>query len=139
MKTLEQLLGCYEDSTFDGRFSGRFAQFVPDDKLAAFGLCLAEGVEPGTREVKEFTRENVLEQLKEDVAFGFEKALNKRGISAGLMYEVVGQWNKILEEGLEDFSSYAMYGLPLFKATAIKYGFDNPIGGDSGREDKYNG
>jgi len=30
-----------------------------------------------------------------------------------------------------------MYGLPLFKATAIKYGFPNPIGDDSGSERKY--
>lgn len=32
---------------------------------------------------------------------------------------------------------YAFYGLPLFKATAVKYGWDNPIGEDSGRERKY--
>lgn len=38
---------------------------------------------------------------------------------------------------LEDFDSYAMYGLPLFKATAVKYGFDNPIGDDTGAEDYY--
>ena len=30
------------------------------------------------------TREDVLKQLKGDLAFGFEKALNKRGISASL-------------------------------------------------------
>ena len=30
-----------------------------------------------------------------------------------------------------------MYGLPLFKATAEKYGFDNPIGDDTGRENYY--
>jgi hypothetical protein len=29
---------------------------------------------------------------------------------------------------------YQMYGLPLFKATALKYGWDNPIGEDSGSE-----
>ena len=55
------------------------------------------------------------------------------------MFEVVKMWNWILEEGLENFSDndYAQYGLPLFKATAIKYGFDNPIGTDSGCEFKY--
>lgn len=31
----------------------------------------------------------------------------------------------------------SFYGLPLFKATAVKYGWDNPIGEDSGRERKY--
>lgn len=45
----------------------------------------------------------------------------------------------ILEEGLEDWDEddYRFYGLPLFKATAVKYGWDNPIGEDSGRERKY--
>lgn len=48
-------------------------------------------------------------------------------------------WNYILEEGLEDWDEddYRFYGLPLFKATAVKYGWDNPIGEDSGRERKY--
>ena len=49
-------------------------------------------------------------------------------------------WNWILEEGFENYdedNGYAQYGLPLFKATAVKYGFDNPIGEDSGRESKY--
>ena len=49
-------------------------------------------------------------------------------------------WNRVLEEGLEDYpeDNYAMYGLPLFKATAEKYSWENPIGEDSGSEDYYN-
>ena len=85
------------------------------------------------------TRENILKQLREDVDFGFEKALSQLGLSAGIMYEVVHMWNWILEEGLEDFDEYAQHGLPLFKATAVKYGFDNPIGNDHGNERKYAG
>lgn len=79
-----------------------------------------------------------MKQLEEDVRFGFEKALNQRGISASLMFECVMMWNYILEEGLEDWDEddYGFYGLPLFKATAVKYGWDNPIGEDSGREKK---
>lgn len=34
-------------------------------------------------------------------------------------------------------NDYRFYRLPLFKATAVKYGWDNPIGEDSGRERKY--
>jgi len=87
-----------------------------------------------------FTRENVLKQLKEDLEFAFEKALDRRGISSSFMFEVIKMWNNILEEGLEDWSddNYAMYGLPLYKATALKYGFENPIGDDTGAEEKYN-
>ena len=55
------------------------------------------------------------------------------------MFDVVHKWNKVLEEGLEDWDEdhYAMYGLPLFKATAVKYGWDNPIGDAEGNESEY--
>lgn len=141
MKTLEQLIKDYKDSTLDGRQSYRFAQFLTFDKLTKFGLEPEDGVteEEWNKNVKPFTRENVLTQLEEDVAFGFEKALDKRGISSWMMFECVKFWNNILEEGLENWSdsNYAMYGLPLFKATAVKYGWDNPIGSDTGNENKY--
>lgn len=136
MKTLEQVAQDYKSETLDGRDISRLANFIPESQLKDFGVELKEEY-VGKHKAKKFTRANILKQLKEDVAFGFEKALNQRGISAGLMYEVVSMWNWILEEGLEDFDEYAQYGLPLFKATAVKYGFDNPIGNDTGSEYKY--
>ena len=141
MKTLEQISESYKSNTLDGRDLNRLAQFIPFNMLSSFGLELKEGVteEEWNKNVKEFTKENVLMQLEKDVDFGFEKALGQRGISAGLMAEVVQMWNWILEEGLEDFNEYPMYGLPIFKATAIKYGFENPIGDDCGNEEKYAG
>jgi hypothetical protein len=139
MKTLEQIKE-RGSQTLDGRDFRRLSQFLTANQLKDFGFTLIESVsdDEWNKKVIPFTRENILIQLKEDVEFGFEKALNKRGISAGLMFETVRMWNWILEEGLEDFDSYAMYGLPLFKATALKYGWNNPIGNDSGSEDFYN-
>lgn len=141
MKTLEQIQEYMkEPKTIDGRDLYRLMQFIPEEKLADFGLDLKEEFK-GKHIHKEMTKENILEQLEEDVAFGFEKALNRRGISSGLMFNVVMMWNWILEEGLESYdeeAGYPQYGLPLFKATAVKYGFDNPIGEDTGsEEDKY--
>lgn len=138
MKTLEQIKEQYKSETIDGRDLHRLMQFIPEADLGAFGLKLKEEF-VGKHQHKEMTREAILDQLKKDVDFGFEKALNKRGISAGLMFEVVQMWNWVLEDGLEDFSEddYAQYGLPLFKATALKYGFPNPIGDDAGNEGKY--
>lgn len=117
-------------------------KFIPYNMIKDFGMEPNEeynNEERWNSTVVEFTRENVLKQLEEDVRFGFEKALNQRGISASLMFECVMMWNYILEEGLEDWDEddYRFYGLPLFKATAVKYGWDNPIGEDSGRERKY--
>ena len=140
MKTLEQIAKEYKSETLDGRDLTRLSIFIPYNMLNDFGIEPKDEYddeEIWNKHIKQFTRENILKQLEEDVDFGFEKALDKRGISSSLMYEVVRMWNWILEEGLEDFDSYAQYGLPLFKATAVKYGFDNPIGDDYGDEYEY--
>lgn len=142
MKTLKQVSEQYKSETLDGRDLNRLAKFIPFNQLDKFGFGLKDGVtkEEWNEKVLPFTRENILKQLEKDVDFGFKKALGKRGISSWLMFEVVRMWNWVLEEGLEDWSDdeYAMYGLPLFKATAVKYGWENPIGDDTGSEDEYN-
>ena len=53
------------------------------------------------------------------------------------MYEVIKMWLWILEDPLVDFEDYAYYGLPLYKTVALKYGFFNPIGEDTGKESYY--
>ena len=141
MKTIEEILKNYEEewATFlDDRFGARLCQFLTEEQIESIGFSINEEYK-GQHIPKEWTRENILEQLKDDVEFGFEKALDRRGISSGLMFDVVRKWNKVLEEGLEDWDEdhYAMYGLPLFKATAVKYGWDNPIGNDEGNESEY--
>ena len=137
MKTLEQIKERGSKS-LDGRDFSRLAQFIPEAELPEFGMSLREEY-IGKHVAIEFTREAVLAQLEKDVAFGFEKALDQRGISASIMFGVVCMWNWVLEEGLEDFdeNDYAQYGLPLFKQTAVKYGFDNPIGEHYGDENEY--
>lgn len=137
MKTLKEVKKLYKSQCIDGRDISRLAYYLEEEDFKDFGLELNPEYKGKHKPIK-FTKKNILIQLKNDVAFGFEKALNRRGISSSVMYEVVQMWNWILEEGLEDFDSYSMYGLPLFKATALKYGFDNPIGDDLGSEDKYN-
>lgn len=135
MKTLEQIKQ-YSMQTLDGRDLSRLAIFFTEDELKEKGLEYT-GTEPYKQE--EFTRDNVLKRLERDLEFAFEKALDKRGISALFMYQTIKMWNWVLEEGLEDWSDdcYAQYGLPLLKATAEKYGFDNPIGDDDGDEYQY--
>jgi len=139
MKTLQQVKDSYVGETLDGRDLHRLAQFIPFEMFPFCGMELKDDTtKEDLPETKEFTKENILIQLKEDVAFGFEKALNQRGLSSSMMANVVKMWNWILEEGLEDFDDYPMYGLPIFKATALKYGWENPIGEDSGSESEYN-
>ena len=136
MKTLEQIKNQYKSQTLDGRDLYRLARFIPEDQLGDYGLKLKEGAQ---HQHIPYTRENVLEQLEKDVSFGFEKALDQRGISASIMFDVVYMWNWILEEGLEEWDTeqYAQYGLPLFKATAVKYGFEDQIAGYEGDESRF--
>lgn len=138
MKTIEEILK-YESQALDGRDIGRLGSFMTHDQLKVVGLALAK---PDLEWVpEEYTRENVIKHLKDDLAFAFEKALNKRGLSAGMMFSVIKMWMWVLDEheDLVNWSddNYAMYGLPLFKAVALRYDLENPIGDDVGNEPHY--
>lgn len=128
MKTIDYIINNYkqfETSIFDDRFGRRLCAFLTVDQMEMIGWCLKNEELRAEHQVKEFTKENVIAQLKSDVEFGWEKACNHRGISAELMFNVVLAWCRILEDGLEtwDEENYAPYGTPLFKAVAEKYGW----------------
>lgn len=125
----------YAAEIIDNRDFSRLIRFFPAEDWKIFGFELKEGKDAPTP--IEYTKENVLKYLQSDLEFSFEKALGRRGISSNLMYEVIKMWMWVLEDDLYKFEEYAMYGLPLFKAVAVKYGFKNPIGEDSGSEGKY--
>ena len=82
--------------------------------------------DPATIDFEEYC--NVLKQLKEDVEFGYEKAVNERGISSSLMYMVVLDWCKVLDNEFSNWTAndYGDYGKPLFIAVANKYGWTLP-------------
>jgi hypothetical protein len=140
MLTKEQIIaavkGGRESEAFpDSRDYARLTEFFDSSEWPTFGFSIKEGATPTPP--KEFTEAAVREQLARDVAFGFEKALDQRGISAGAMYCVVRMWMWILEDELQNHDNYAQYGLPLLKAIAVKYDLPNPIGDDVGNEHKY--
>tara|TARA_B100000929_G_scaffold290599_1_gene284977 strand:+ start:108376 stop:108822 length:447 start_codon:yes stop_codon:yes gene_type:complete len=128
-----------EQTMIDPRSLVRLSQFMTVEQIEEAGLEFNSEEAKQNHEPKPFTEEAVIQQLKNDVEFGFEKALNKRGISASLMFQVVMFWNYVLQNELKDFdeNNYAQYGLPLFKQTAVLYGFENPIGDDDGDEFDY--
>ena len=133
MKTKNYVIENYKDFkvSLDDRFGSRFAQFLTKEEAAKLGIFTPDSIKSwDNSKVKEWTEDNVIAQLRDDVAFGFEKALDQRGISARLMFDTVRSWNKVLENDLAgwDESRYAQYGLPLLNATAVLYGFDNPTG-----------
>ena len=135
MKTQQQVLEAIKDKTFprDGglgsfgdRDYDRLVNYYPESEIGTFGFKLSEGANApgvGPWKVEEWTEENIVNQLKIDVAFGHEKAVDERGISSSLMYGVVNMWLWILEDGLyeepgQDFDNYAR---DFFAEVAEKY------------------
>ena len=136
-QVLEAIRNGRESRAIDGRDFARLADFFEVEHWDMLGLKLKEGAEPPTP--KAWIRTAIVDQLREDVGFGFENALNKRGISASCMHGVVCMWLWILEEDLPETGPqyYAQYGLPLLKATARRFGFTDETVSDAGTEYKY--
>lgn len=136
MRTFEELI---EHKREYGQYYSYLTDFFNEEQLEELGLnkSFLKDCVCGTIE---YNRENILDRLKESVNHGFYKALQKRGLSSSFTFEKVWFFNWLLQEGLENWNQYcyAYYGLPLFKATALKYGWENPIGDDSGEESYYN-
>lgn len=132
---LQQIRDGRNPGAIDGRDFSRLCDFFPADQWPIMGCSLKEGVDAPTP--KPWTREAVIEQLTRDLAFGFEKAIDQRGISASCMYEVVKMWMWVLDDELQHFNDYPQYGLPLFKAVAAKFNLPDPLGADKGNESKY--
>lgn len=136
MKNYQDLLG-YKSTSFDGRDVNRLVSFLKKEDIHHIGLSLKEDTPYWN--VTELNRENVLSQLKNDLAFAFDKALDQRGLSSAAMYGVIKMWLWVLDDELQNFddNDYAQYGLPLFKAVALKFGFNNPIGDKEGNEPEF--
>lgn len=122
MKTLEEVLRDHKDheTTFDGRLGRRLVAFLTPEQAEQIGYKITEGAEKHSP--LEWTEANILKELKRDLEFGIEKAVNHRGISASLMQEVVTAWCWILENGLDN-CDYGWYGSATFEAVDAHYGF----------------
>ena len=126
MKSLEwvkeNLNKVEQDEFLDKRFTSRFLDFLPCEEWEKYGFEANEECDLSNYKPKEWTEENILNQLKSDLEFGIEKAENHRGISASLMFDVVKSWCLVLENGLEN-TEYGWYGDKLFKAVDEYYGW----------------
>lgn len=125
MKTLEYVIEHYEefeeDTFLDKRWTKRFLNFLPVEQWEKYGFSLRKGA---THTPIEWSEENILKQLKQDVVFGHEKAENERGISAELMAMVVNAWCKVLENGLDLNGNDGWYHHRQFDVVAKHYGWE---------------
>lgn len=139
MKDLTQMVKEYNFEAIDGRDLSRLAMFLNASQLSILkdrGFIEEFNSEEAPLE---YSEEVILDRLKSDLTFAFDKALGKRGLSAACMWHVIRMWNTLLENGLGDPSDeqYTWYGLPYLKATALANGLDNPLGDDTGAEPQY--
>ena len=82
----------------------------------------------------ELTRENVIKYMQDYMSFAWEKANDKRGISANRSIDHFKGWLWLLEdeEGIEYLKvSYAPYGKPGLTYICKKYGFKDEHNGDT--------
>lgn len=125
MKTLEYVkehIDEFEEDNFlDRRWTKRFIDFIPVSEWEKYGYKFTGEKEP---EIIEWTEENILKQLKEDVEFGYEKAVGERGISSELMAMVVNAWCKVLENGLNLDGNDGWYHKEQFLVVAKHYGWN---------------
>lgn len=123
MKTLEWVKEHYDeverDNFLDHRLTKRFLDFIPTNEWEKYGFKYTG---ERTRNILDWTEDNILKQLKDDTEFAIEKATNHRGISAGLMNCVLQSWCIVLENGLEN-TDYGWYGDELIKAVDKLYNF----------------
>ena len=112
------------ETSFDCRLGSRMTLFLTKEQMEKIGYTINDDSDYPKTQI-EWTEENVLKQLREDVEFGIEKATGHRGISASLMWEVCMGWCTILENGLDKQyeDDYGYYGDKLFKAIDEYYNF----------------
>lgn len=124
MKSLEYVkthIDEFEHDTFlDQRFTKRFLDYLPVSEWEQFGFKYTG---TGTPEVKEWTEENILAQLKQDALFGKMKAEDERGISSELMAMVVNAWCLVLENGLNLDGDDGWYHHRQFDVVLEHYGW----------------
>lgn len=75
--------------------------------------------------------DDVLERMRDYMAFAWEKVEDHRGISAGRSVEKMTEWLWLLGDDdlvrfAEDEDNYPQYGAPVLKAICDKYGFPIP-------------
>ena len=102
----------------------RLACFFPSEQWSILGLNPLD--QPDAKTTLDLTETAIRDRLGIDVAAAFEYAANKQSRAAGLMFHVVQMWLWVLGDRLHRDFDFGYYGLPLYKRTAMAYGFPIP-------------
>ena len=139
MKTIEQALA-YDFMAVGGSDRMTMALFLPAEQHKKVGLELND---TGLAEFKPLSwdEENLLEELRSSLAWGFQHALAKDLITA---LDAVDDVTFVLfaldttqDQAFDTIGDIGPCGLKFFKWVANKFGLPDPLGTDTGEEDKY--
>jgi len=139
MKTIEQALA-YEFRAPGGNDRMALALFVPEDQLNKLDFSVREGHE-GKHDPLAWTEEAVKEELTNSIAFGFQMAIEVDVLSAydNLDAAMFLAWvlDVDLDPAFKTIEGSGVSGITAYKALAAHFGLPNPLGDDTGMEDKY--
>lgn len=139
MKTIEQALA-YDFRAVGGSDRMTMALFLPAEQHKKVGLELND---TGLAEFKplNWDEENLLEQLRSSLAWGFEHALEKDLLTAldavdGVAF-ILFALDRTQDPAFDTINDIGPCGLKFFKWVANKFCLPDPLGADTGEEDKY--
>lgn len=139
MKTIEQALA-YSFTAPGGSDRKTLAIFLPEDQLDKVGFQVSEGQE-GKHKPLDWTEEAMKALLRDCVAFGFQMAVEVDVVSAydNLEAALFLAWvlDVDLDPAFKSPSGSGVSGITAYKALAAHFGLPNPLGDDTGMEDKY--
>jgi len=139
MKTIEQALA-YSFTAPGGSDRMALALFVPEDQLKKLDFSVREGHE-GKHDPLAWTEEVVKEELTNSIAFGFQMAIEVEVLTAydNLEAALFLAWVLDVEfdPAFKSPTGSGISGITAYKALAAHFGLPNPLGDDTGMEEKY--
>jgi len=139
MKTIEQALA-YSFTAPGGSDRMALAVFLPEDQLKKLDFSVREGHE-GKHDPLAWTEEVVKEELTNIIAFGFQMAIEVDVMSAydNLDAAMFLAWvlDVDLDPAFKTIEGSGVSGITAYKVLAAHFGLPNPLGDDTGMEDKY--
>lgn len=117
MKSLNEVLNYYGEyeTPYDDRFGRRLCNFLTVEQMGRIGYTCIGELHP-----REWTEENVLAQLQEDVLEGWRSLRMLQTIKAEALYNTCLSWCSILCNGL-DKEPFGTYKRSFFDKVAEKY------------------
>lgn len=131
MVTLEQVIERLRSGINDVHLK----PFLTREQLIELGEAVPEDHVPAP-----WTQEEVMRRIAFDLERAFDSAAYKKGISAWCNFNLMRDWMWVLEDDVLvhwSENDFGYYGLPLYKAIAVKYDLPNDIGEDAGTEERY--